>query len=53
MAQPHPIYEQLKPARAFPGKEAMKSAPAAAAAVRSVPRRDLRAANARMAASNR
>jgi len=53
VAQPHPIYEQLNPARAVKGKEAMTSAPAAAAAVRSVPRRDLRTANARMAASNR
>lgn len=53
MAQPQPIYEQLKPARIFPGKEVMKSAPAAAVAVRNIPRRDLGSANARMAASNR
>lgn len=53
VAQPQPIYEQLKPARIFPGKEVMKSAPAAAVAVRNIPRRDLGSANARMAASNR
>lgn len=52
MAQPQPMYEQLKPARALIGNEAMKSAPVAAATVRNVPRRDFRAANARMAASN-
>jgi len=47
------MYEQLKPARAFIGNEAMNIAPVAATTVRKVPRRDLRAASARMAASNR
>lgn len=52
-AHPHPMYEQLKPARARTGNEATKSAPTAAATVRIVPRRVFRAAIARMAASNR
>lgn len=52
VAHPHPMYEQLKPARTLLGNEATKSAPAVAAAVCNVPRRVLRVANARMAASN-
>lgn len=53
VAQPHPMYEQLKPARAFIGSDATMREAAAIAAARSVPRRDLRAARARVAASNR
>lgn len=47
------MYEQLKPARALMGREAIMPAPAAATSVRNVPRRVVRVVNARMAASNR
>jgi hypothetical protein len=52
VAQPHPMYVQLNPARPRNGIPKARNAPATAASRRSVPRRDCRVASDLVTASN-